>query len=144
MKVYRKVVIDKNGKIIEEDSYEYDGEVAQCQGWEEAAIAAAIMAAGSIVASQLSQRKGRAGGGEVGLGGGQPFKMPENLFQEKGQEGNNEAAGRPLMGQSFSQEIAPSAGQPMPQYGPMPQTDPMEELRKRYLAGGLMGGGWGY
>ena len=32
MKIYKKIVFDKDDNIIEEDSYEYNGPVAQCKG----------------------------------------------------------------------------------------------------------------
>ena len=32
MKIYEKVVLDSNGKVIEEVSYEYNGKVAACKG----------------------------------------------------------------------------------------------------------------
>ena len=32
MKIYKKIVYDKNDNIIEEDSYEYHGKVAQAGG----------------------------------------------------------------------------------------------------------------
>jgi len=32
MKIYKKIVLDLNGQVIEEDSYEYEGPIAQCGG----------------------------------------------------------------------------------------------------------------
>ena len=32
MKIYNKIVWDKDGNVIEEDSYEYEGPVAQAMG----------------------------------------------------------------------------------------------------------------
>lgn len=41
MKIYTKIVLDSDGKIIEEHSFEYEGPVAQCKGGNAAAEAQA-------------------------------------------------------------------------------------------------------
>ena len=32
MKIYKKIIYDKDMKVIEEDSYDYNGPVVECKG----------------------------------------------------------------------------------------------------------------
>ena len=48
MKIYKKIVYDKNDNIIEEDSYEYHGQVAQAGGSAKKIIKAVVVVAAVV------------------------------------------------------------------------------------------------
>ena len=58
MKIYKKIVYDKNDNIIEENSYEYHGQVAQAGGGSKIIKAIVVVAAVVAVAVVLGPQVG--------------------------------------------------------------------------------------
>ena len=136
MKVYQKIVIDINGKTIEEDSYEYFGPVAGC--WTLAAVAA-ISAASAIYTSEMAAAR-KPGPGGASVGGKKSFEMPD-LFKNKG--GSLMGGGAAPGGETpLSQKLNEPASIPQPappQFGPA-GGGAFDETKRQRMLNSLMGG----
>lgn len=104
MKIYNKVVIDmKTNKVIEEDSFEYDGPLALCDGGLSAfipLIAAALTTGGGLYMNSQAQKNAESNAEDIAAQNAAAWKA--NAFPSQAEMTNKENSGRAMLGSERS------------------------------------------